>query len=456
MGKQSLSARIGSVAVVLAGLLASGVGAAGGPIDLPPSSEPRVPVGKCTSALGILSSKGTFEPFERVHEGEPLHSRDLLLVLPGFRSDVQTTSGSVRLSLWGNLPGLSDSPSLESAVILHDSSHYDLDFTLRCGRVVLTNTKKKGTARVWLRTDIRGVALTLHEPGDQVSLEINGRWPTGVPFSRKKSEGHAPVRVWQINVLKGRMDIKAGRTEWAMSAPPGRSSFHGDSVNGPDQEGPQPKALPSWADPRVEKPPTAKMVEAVVKAYRERAKVGDVDEVPDKLLALADKDRNRKRAATLRELVVYALTATDNVEKVARMLGESKHDEVRKTAVIALRHWIGLRPGRDEKLDDILVRELRYSPAEAAAVMQLLHSPFPADQPETYETLIAYLRHRRQAVRELAHWHLVRLAPVGRGIAFDASAPAAVRDKAAQAWKKLIPAGELPMEPKDETKKKDE
>jgi hypothetical protein len=57
-------------------------------------------------------------------------------------------------------------------------------------------------------------------------------------------------------------------------------------------------------------------------------------------------------------------------------------------------------------------------------------------------------------VRELAHWHLVRLAPIGRDIVFDASASAAVRDKAAKAWKKLIPSGELPKEPKDETKEK--
>jgi hypothetical protein len=449
------------LAVVLLGLLAARAGAAGGPIDFPTSAEPRVPVARALASIGFLTSQGTFQPFERVREGDTLYSRDLLLVLPGFRSEVQSNSKAVRLTLWGNLPGLSDSPSLESAVVLHDSRAFDLDVTLLRGRIMLTNTKKKGPARIWLRTDVRGVALTLAEPGDQVALEINGRWAPGVPFSL--TEDREPVRVWQINVLKGHLDITAGKNEWAMSAPtkkaPGRAYFHGDSVTGPDQEGPQPrKSLPEWADPEAPKPATAKMVESVVAAYRAQAKVGDIDEVPSALLAAADKDKNKKRAAMLRRLVVYALAAVDDVDKVLELLDTSKHDEVRKTAVIALRHWIGARPGRDRKLYNLLVDEMRYSKAEANTLMQLLHSPFAADQPETYETLIAYLRHRRQSVRELAHWHLIRLSPVEPKIVFDASAPAPVRDKAAQAWKKLIPSGELPEvkedKKKDDTKKK--
>jgi hypothetical protein len=447
------------LAVGLAGLLALRAGAAGGPIDVPASTEPRVAVAKSLSANGFLSSQGTFLPFERVKENATLYTRDLLVVLPGFRASVQPLSKAVRLTLWGNMPGLSDSPVLDSAVMLHDSSHYDLDFTLLRGRVVLSNTKKTGAARVWLRTEIAGVALTLPEPGDRVALEIYGRWAPGVPFSLKKSEGNenAPVRLWQITVLRGRLDIKAGRNEWTMSAPPGRASFHGDSIHGPDDKGPQPlDHLPAWADSKAAKSKTAKLVESVVSAYRDRlkSKTGDPDEVASELLAAADKDTNKSRAAMLRQLVVYALAATDDVEKVVELLATSKHDEVRKTAVIALRHWIGVRGGRDEKLYTVLVGNLDYSKAEAATLLQLLHSPFAQDQPETYETLIAYLRHRRQAIRELAHWHLIRLSPVGQDIPFDASASAAERDKAAALWKKLIPAGQLPKEKEAPKKKK--
>jgi hypothetical protein len=449
--------RAALMAAVLAGVLAAQAGGAGGPLDFPTSTEPRVPVATSLSGQGFVSSQGMFEPFERIKEDDTLYSRDMLVALPGFRARLQPNSKAVGLTLWGNLPGLSDSPALDSAVILHDSRHYDLDFTLLRGRVVLRNTKKKGPARVWLRTETNGVALTLPEPGDRAALEIYGRWAPGVPFSRKKGDDHAPVRLWQVIALKGRLEIRAGRNEWTMSAPPGRASFHGDSVSGPDDHGPQPlKTLPAWADSKAPKSKTAKRVEAVLAAYRERLKdkTQAAEEVAREFLAAADKDTDRARARTLRRLVVYALAAMDDVEKVAELLDKSTHDEVRKTAVIALRHWIGVRPGRDEKLYNVLVENLHFGKSEAEAVMQLLHSPFAPEQPETYETLIAYLNHRRQAVRELAHWHLVRMAPAGRDIPFDASAQRSEREKAVAEWKKLIPSGELPGTKKDDTKDK--
>jgi hypothetical protein len=155
----------------------------------------------------------------------------------------------------------------------------------------------------------------------------------------------------------------------------------------------------------------------------------------------------------LRRLVVFAMAAADDVENVAELLQTSADPEVRQAAVVALRHWIGGKEGRDEKLFGLL-GVLHFNKAESTAVLQMLHSPFAPDQAETYETLIAYLGHRKQAVRELAHWHLVRLAPAGLDIAFDAAAPAADRKKAEEAWQKLIPAGSLPKAKSDDTKKK--
>jgi hypothetical protein len=98
----------------------------------------------------------------------------------------------------------------------------------------------------------------------------------------------------------------------------------------------------------------------------------------------------------------------------------------------------------------VLVEYSHMPLAQAETVMQLLHSPFAAEQPETYETLIAYLQHSQAAVRELARWHLYRLAPSGRDIKYDAAAPDAERAKAVEEWKKLIPRGQLP--PKEKPK----
>src|SRR5262245_28030111 len=95
------------LAVAATGALAA-ARAAHGPLDAPVSTEPRVAVGKCLSEPGLLSSPGTLQPFVRVHTGDVLHSRDLLVAIPGFKVNVAPTGGRVRLTLWGNLPGLSE------------------------------------------------------------------------------------------------------------------------------------------------------------------------------------------------------------------------------------------------------------------------------------------------------------------------------------------------------------
>src|SRR5262249_19353536 len=159
-----------------------------------------------------------------------------------------------------------------------------------------------------------------------------------------------------------------------------------------------------------------KQIKAVLETYRGKLKAKDVDDVGEELLAAAAKDKDKARASMTRQLVVSAQAALDNVEKVVQALADPKHPDMRKTAVLSLRHWLGAARGRDQILYDTLRGDLEYSRAEAETVMELLHSPFDPGQPETYETLIGYLKHGRMSVRELAAWHLYRLAPAGRDI----------------------------------------
>ena len=429
--------------------------AGGGPIDMPKSIEPRVAAGKCLSAPGLVASEGNFLPYTRVAKGETIHTRDLLVAIPGFGVVLEPVGKNVSLTLQGNLPELSDSPVLESAVILHDTKAYDLDFTFIRGRVILTNTRTKGAAKIWLRKDI-GVQLTLPEPGDCVALEAFGRWPTGEAFSRTRKAGDGPVQLWAVHCLKGKLEIKANKTEWSMSAAPGLAYFNGDSTAGPAASGPERRDNPpSWADPKAQAPPLAVTIKGVVETYTGKLRDKELEEIGGEMISLAEKEKDPKKARALRQIAIHAMIALDEPEKVAELLGDSKVPEVRQIAVIGLRHWIGSREGRDMKLYEILQDELSYTRAEAETIMQLLHSPFDRNQPETYETLVAFLKHRKQSIRELAHWHLVRLAPGGRDIPYDAGADAADRGKAAAAWKKLIPDGELPPGKKDGTKKTD-
>lgn len=444
------------VAALLLGLLWS-VGPVGAyaPLDHPESSEPRVPGGKVIESAGLVASPGVGEPYQRVRTGEEVYTRDLLMVLPGLKAVIEPRPKSVLLTLAGNLPGLSDSPVLESAITIHDSRTYDLDISIIRGRYIIKNNKEKGAAKIWLRTR-SGVEFTLPEPGDEAALEVYGRWPAGVPFRLKPRPDEAPVVFWDLLVLKGNLDIKWGKNAWSMSAPPGPSYFHGDSVTGPDASGPQRRAkVPAWADSEAPQPEEAKLVRAVVDKYREVMKSRSELEAGAEMLAAAIKDKT-DRGREARRMWVHAMAAMDNIELVADSLGDSRFEDMRKSAVVALRHWIGANAGRDEKLYYVLVENLAYSKAEAATVMQLLHSPFVADQPETYETLIAYLKHSKVAVRELAAWHLYRLAPAGRKIKYNAAGTVKELEAAAEAWKTLIPAGDLPPAPKEEKKEEKE
>ena len=71
-------------------------------------------------------------------------------------------------------------------------------------------------------------------------------------------------------------------------------------------------------------------------------------------------------------------------------------------------------------------------------------------RPETYEVLIDYLVHDKPAVRNLAAWHLVRLVPQGKEIAYKPDGTREDAEKACDAWKKLIPSGQLPPPAKKE------
>jgi hypothetical protein len=424
--------------ILLAGLLAVAGVRSAGPVDSPSSTEPRVEVAKVLTNVGFYRSPGVGERFQRALKGDTLFSRDLHVALPGFKVEIEPASKKVGVLLWGNLPELSSSPVLESAVIFHDTKSYDLDVTLLRGRIVLTNTREKGSAKVWLRTEENAVELDLEKPGTQVALETYGRWPAGIPFYPNRKRGDDPTRSWEVFVLQGELTIKAARTTWSMTAPPGRAYFFGDSINGPHDGGPQPaKTVPDWADPKATPDKTAKLMAAVVDDYAGKLTGDDVRTVIEGYFKMAAKDTNPERAAMVRKVLVTSLTALDEVQFVLDLLNTSPYPEVRDSAVIGMRHWIGVRGGRDDLLYKMLMDKLGYSKVEAGAVMEMLHSPFDRDAVETYQTLIAFLKHRKQAIRELAHWHLIRLEPKGADIPYSASGTEEERAKAVAAWTKL-------------------
>lgn len=428
----------------------------------PASWEPRVIVAKYPSPLGnLLVNEQPAQPWRTLESRAEIHSRDLLLALPGMKAKIETSQRAVELTLWGNLPKLSDFYGLQSAVILHDSRSFDLDFTLYRGRVLLTNRKESGPARVWLRIEGAAFQLTLGEPGDTVCLGLTSYWPRGVPFRLPQKDeewmrGHGvssspspktedvPVRSLNLQVVKGQVDVRVRGGQFAMSAPPGLASFHWDNVNGSDGAPRQLRQLEAWADTNRDPSPDAKPYLEAIAKYQDAVKEKEPRTALFNLLDAAAKEEDHQGARAMAEFAVFSLAAINDIQRVMQALDDPRHAAARRSGVIALRHWIGDEPGRDQLLYQYLIEQGSYAKAQAATILQLLHSALASEEPETYELLIAYLRHEKLAIRELAWWHLARLVPEDIRVPYDPAASPAERAKAAAAWKELIPSGSLP------------
>jgi hypothetical protein len=414
-------------------------------------AEPRVPAGKTLSAPGtLLARDGDDQPWKPAAE---VYTRDRLLALAGIKAVLEPAPDTVRLTLWGNLPEQSPFLVLESSAVLHDSKSYDLDMTLLSGRVVLTNVKKAGAAKVWLRMPEEGWEITLDEPGTSVALEQYGRWPRGVPFTRDPLSQARPITVMTLQVLKGQADVHSSGRQQRLSAPPGPAFLHWDSAGAVDSGPQRRQKLPVWATENHQEQAELKPLGQVEAKFLELVKEKTPVDALQTLLSTADADKDADRAALTREFAVLGLAATGALPRLADAMATTKDPELRETIVLAMRHWIGSAPGRDLQLYSMLVGHAGYSERHADTVLQLLHSPFDTNDPVTYQTLIAYLQHDRLAIRELARWHLARLVPQGRKISYDAAGSPEDRAKAAREWKQLIPDGELPKKPADEEKK---
>jgi hypothetical protein len=337
-----------------------------------------------------------------------------------------------------DLDQLSPYPVVEAAVVLHDNARADLDFTLDRGRIDLTNRKDKGEATARVRFRNQSWELILPEPGDQLALELYGRWPSGVHFTRKRTE-EAPTSDLVVLVLKGRADVNTGTRRFALGAPPGPALYHWDSVVGADPVPQRLVKLPDWANPGASASERAKKIQPALDRLRRQLAKGAPDQVLKE--ALASQDPIDRRIA------VFGLAALDDLASLVDILADrSQSREVREAAIRALRHYMGRDPRHDQELFSLLTEKKNLSPAHAEIIVDLLHSPGEADQarPETYEALIEYLKHDRQAVRELAYWHLIRLVPAGRDIKYNPAGSPEEREAGYKEWKKLVPSGKLP------------
>jgi len=401
---------------------------------------PRKLVAKSvTETASLIRRPGPDKAWQIVKEKEPLFSGDL--VVGGAGGAIESLNGAVRLTLLGDMNGLSPYPIVETAVHLHPAKDADFEVTLDRGRIDLTNVKKKGAARVILHVGKETGEFVLNQPGERVAVEVYGRYPRGAKFHKDDNPREEPFHAIVVLALKGEIELKAHGRQITLRAPPGPAQLVLDSLEDSPFSPRRLEKLPDWATDQPVTERGAKTKASVIKLRRLAVSKG-IDAAVTEMLDSTDEYDRR--------LGVNLTTATDDVPRLGKALRETKYPDVWDFGAQALRHYIGRGAGMDLKLYNMLVQEAKYPPAEAEIFLNLLHRFNDAQLaiPATYETLLDYLESDRPAIRALAHWQLVQLVPEGAKIKFNPTGSKEELDKAGKEWRKLIPHGQVPKRTK--------
>src|SRR5262249_4613439 len=137
-----------------------------------------------------------------------------------------------------------------------------------------------------------------------------------------------------------------------------------------------------------------------------------------------------------RRLGIICHGALDDLLTVVNALNDEQQGDYRFAATYFLRNWMGRHAENDFKLYRAL-HDKDYTDVQSKTVLGLLHGFSEEDlaSPETYEVLLAYLRHEKLAVRELAHFYLRFLIKEGAQIGYDPADETAQREAGAAAYR---------------------
>ncbi|MBI1914299.1 MAG: hypothetical protein HYS12_06115 [Planctomycetes bacterium] len=408
------------------------------PIDKP--NDERKEAGRFVSTGAVLARQGKDAEWERVPVDSTVQSGEALVSLPGYRSELRLSSG-VGLLLWGTLPEIpmpKKLPLRESAVTLHQAPRgVDADLTLQRGRIYLTNRKEKGPAiirvRFW-REEVWDV--TLEEPETVAGLEFFSGYGPNMKF---RSSGEEPVAVVVLFFVKGKGKVKLESDTFAMQALPGPALLFWN--NKLKRQGPfaDPAAAPFWNPDRSLPREHQVLVAAREELANQLAKPGRAVEVGLQESLQSNKSEHRI-------LAIRCLGALDAVGALIDGLGDPMHPEVRVESAEALRIWIGRGKEQAGKLYDPkkrtgILTDKKFRADEAESVLELLDGLTEQDirQRETYDALLAYLKHNRLEVRELAYEQLMSIfREEGSKINYNPAGTSEQISEGYEEWRKLV------------------
>jgi hypothetical protein len=411
--------------------MANGDRASGGNRD---NGQQTKALGKNLSPAGMLLTRtGPGQPWQVLKVGAGIGQGGDVVGLPGTEPAVNLPKEGLKLAFHFSLPGQSSSPSRESAVRLDRDGEGMLVIRLNRGRVALSQSGEAGTHRVLVAFAKELWDISLDEADSEVLLERLNGWKPGVPLPKKGGQRLRPDTDVFLFVQKGRVTLRAGANQFTMG--PGalyRWSAAGGAVGPIPLKGGIAAFLKKGGDE-----PGAK-TEALLKEFTNLRRLLGKEPVAQAL-------KNALKDPSMQQAAAFTAGALGDVGLLLTALEDSGHAGIRETAVISLRHWLGQDGGHPAALYKSLLQR-RNSPGQADTFLHLLHTFSGRDRtrPETYDTLIAYLQHGHLGIRELARWQLCQMVPKGRDIAYDAAATPAERARMQAAWRKLIPAGQVP------------
>ena len=430
---------------------------------IPPVSKPnmeRHPTGMFVSKEQVLVQRDG-DTWKRIPLGDPVQTGEPVISLPGYKSELRLDA-KIGLLLWGSLPELYPERLLESVVTLHHSppAGIDAEVTLHRGRIYLTSRKDRGEARVRLRFWREEVwDIVLEEPDTMVGVDLV---PIGLSEiaqfnpAFKPQPNEEPFIFVGLYVLKGRASLKVDRrTFGGLQGPVGPSLFKWDNkgggLQGPINPG---QKIPEWEpeQPLPMQPREQDVAKKITAALLELANALTRPEKPVQaaLQEFMDDSNPERRVVGIRSLV-----AIDAIGSLIDVLTREEvgREDVRQEALFGLKNWLsrGLEQASklyDKKTMTGLLSDKGFSKLEAEDVLYLLNgfTPEQRRQKETYELLILGLRHKKILIRDLAWRQLVYFAR-GQNIEYHPAAPPEVRERGADAWKKLLDSGKLPPPP---------
>lgn len=406
-------------------------------VALPAHAQDDAKAGKVHAVSGALLQRSG-KAWMPLQAGAAAAAGRDLLAMP--EAEIDSPNGAIRVTLLGDIGQRGMLPTYESVIRVHANPKVDFDVTLDRGTAVFTNMKESGSATVQLRFHDKKWTLTLRSPGAKIGFDFQGRYGAAA-YGRSKLEGNRlkfteqPDRELMALVGKGKVFVDQGVKGFTLQAPPGPAMLSWNNLTN-QTEIFRLEKLPeelTKAPDAAEKKFVADLC-ACARCLHEKALVKRLQQL------VRTKDPLKQRFA------VTAFGAIDDLPDLLLSLTLAEQPAARDQAIMVLRAWMGRGPEQVIQIFDTLVTAKNLKPVQVRNAMHLLFGFDPHEQgdPATYEVLITLLQHAKLPVRELARWHLYRLAPAGRDIPYDAAAPAEARARAQAQWQKLIPSGKLP------------